>query len=84
MVRAYLYVKAGTHAGLGRRQQMSVYGRFITEATGVTDASQLAVIEESMRQDIFHSTLDWQSADELRKGAKAAVFLLESDGILCL
>ena len=63
---------------------MSSYRRFITEATGVTDKAQLAVIEESMRQDIFHSTLDWQSAEQLREGAKAAVFLLESEGILCL
>ena len=63
---------------------MSTYHRFITEATGITDSAQLAVVEESMRQDIFHSTLDWQSADELRDGAKAAVFLLESEGVLCL
>ena len=65
-------------------QKMSYYSRFITEATGVKDAAQLALIEESMREDIFHSTLDWQSAEQLREGAKAAVFLLESDGILCL
>ena len=63
---------------------MSYYSRFITEATGVTDKAQLAQIEESMREDIFHSTLDWQSAEQLRDGAKAAVFLLESDGIICL
>lgn len=63
---------------------MSHYSKFITEATGITDKAQLAVVEESMRQDIFHSTLDWQTADQLREGAKAAVFLLESDGILCL
>lgn len=67
-----------------RGSKMSHYHRFITEATGITDAQQLALVEESMRQDIFHSTLDWQSAEELRQGAKAAVFLLESDGILCL
>lgn len=63
---------------------MSTYHRFITEATGVTDAAQLAVIEESMREDVFHSTPDWQSAEQLRDGAKAAVFLLESEGVLCL
>lgn len=55
---------------------MSHYHKLITEATGETDPQRLADIEESMRQDVFHSTLDWQSAAELRKGAKQAVLIL--------
>ena len=55
---------------------MSHYSKFITEATGETDPQRLADIEESMRKDVFHSTLDWQVADHLRWGAREAVKIL--------
>ena len=55
---------------------MSHYSKFITEETGETDPKRLADIEELMRHDVFHSTLDWQSADQLRQGAKQAVAIL--------
>jgi hypothetical protein len=38
-----------------------------------------AMIEHIMRSDIFHSTLDWQSRDQLVDGARAAHSLLVSN-----
>jgi len=48
------------------------YHDVINEATGVTDSKTLEEIEDTMRRDIFHSTLDWQTREQLRKGAKEA------------
>lgn len=48
------------------------YAAIIHAATGVSDAADLADIEDSMRHDIFHSTLDWQSRDQLIAGAREA------------
>ena len=48
------------------------YARTISEATGVTDPEDLADIEDSMRNDIFHSTLDWQTKSQLMRGAREA------------
>ena len=55
---------------------MSHYSKLITEATGETNPQRVADIEESMRQDVFHSTLDWQAKDHLRWGAMEAVKIL--------
>lgn len=57
---------------------MSHYHTIITAATGITDTAMLKRIEDCMRQDIFHSTLDWQSARQLRVGARTAVDLLDA------
>jgi hypothetical protein len=54
---------------------MSSYSKLIREATGVTDQKSLDQIEEILRQDVFHSTLDWQSRAQLMKGAKEALEL---------
>ena len=56
------------------------YHQIITEATGETNPQRLAQIEESMRQDVFHSTLDWQAKDHLRWGAMEAVKILGITG----
>lgn len=48
------------------------YAQTITEATGVTDPADVAEIEDSMRNDIFHSTLDWQTKAQLKRGAREA------------
>jgi hypothetical protein len=32
-----------------------------------------------MREDIFHSTLDWQSREQLRRAAREALQLLEQN-----
>jgi hypothetical protein len=48
------------------------YQKTISEATGRTDPSQIAAIEDMMRNVIFHSTLDWQSRRQFFQGAKDA------------
>jgi len=49
-----------------------MYRDLISSATGVTDPAMLARIEDYMRNVIFHSTLDWQSAAQLKRAAKTA------------
>lgn len=48
---------------------MSHYHQIITEATGVTDFDDLDEIEDTMRHSIFHSTLDWQTREQLKTAA---------------
>ena len=48
------------------------YTELITEATGITDPTEVAKLEEIMRCDIFHSTLDWQTREQLMEAAKTA------------
>ena len=43
----------------------------IVDATGCKPAD-VAEIEDYMRHVIFHSTLDWQTAAQLKKAAKEA------------
>jgi len=53
------------------------YAGIISEATGIADPEALAAIEDCMRHDIFHSTLDWQSRSLLRKAARVVVAALD-------
>ena len=48
------------------------YQKTISDATGRTCRNQIGLIEDIMRDVIFHSTLDWQSREQLIKGAKDA------------
>ncbi len=48
------------------------YAATISAATGVTDAATLEKIEDTMRHVVFHSTLDWQTAEILEQGAREA------------
>lgn len=50
----------------------------IAEATGAKD-DILPILEEIMRSEVFHSTLDWQSAAEFRSGARKAYRLYLAD-----
>lgn len=54
---------------------MSIYQDLITKATGVS-AKDAGYVEDIMRQDIFHSTLDWQPKGQLVRAARDAVGLL--------
>ena len=54
---------------------MSNYRELIKRATGCTD-TEAAQIEDVMRHDIFHSTLDWQTREELEEAARAAFNLI--------
>lgn len=65
-----------------RRGSAHVTSRYIS--TLIREATKdplkdVAMIEHIMRSDIFHSTLDWQSRDQLVDGARAAHSLLVSN-----
>jgi len=51
---------------------MRHYQQLIVEATGCSVADAVE-IEEIMRQDIFHSTLDWMSSQTLERAARLAM-----------
>lgn len=53
------------------------YQRSIVRDTGC-DPADAAEVEELMRSVIFHSTLDWQTARQFRKGAREAYELLQA------
>lgn len=61
--------------------RQSHYAALIKEATGCPD-NALAILEEIMRQDIFHSTLDWQTHDELMAAARKALVIYGRDQTL--
>jgi len=54
---------------------MNFYQELIVKATGANKADA-GYIEDIMRNDIFHSTLDWQSRAQLMRAAKDAAGLL--------
>lgn len=64
------------------------YAATISMATGVTSPEVLAKIEDTMRHEIFHSTLDWQTSEQLEEGARQAYGIVrlmnrrQSDGVL--
>jgi hypothetical protein len=51
------------------------YQNLIIEATGCNSVNA-AHIEDIMRNDIFHSTLDWQTKKQLTKAAREAAIIL--------
>ena len=54
---------------------MSSYRAMILEDTGCT-TGDAGLIEHIMREDVFHSTLDWQTRAELRRAARRAATIL--------
>ena len=58
------------------------YTKLITELTGITGEQTLALIEDCMRNDVFHSTLDWQTLEEFEVGAIKAISLLVEEGVI--
>ena len=60
------------HCRLNPRQSL------IQSATGAP-ADDLALIENIMREDIFHSTLDWQPREQLTVAARQAFSLLQAN-----
>ena len=54
---------------------MTLYQDLIIEATGANKTDS-EYIEDIMRNDIFHSTLDWQTRTQLVRAARAAAKLL--------
>lgn len=43
----------------------------IAEITGAK-SEELVIVENILRDDVFHSTLDWQTAKEFKCGARKA------------
>lgn len=58
-------------------QTLRGYALIISQAIGITDPTDLADVEDSMRNDIFHSTLDWQTKAQFNKGAREAWELIQ-------
>lgn len=54
------------------------YKKQIIADMGCT-TEEAAMVEDIMRNHVFHSTLDWQSAAELQRGAREAWTILEAD-----
>ena len=52
--------------------------RLIQDATGAAEAD-IVLIERIMRDEVFHSTLDWQSRAQLVAGARTASRMLDVD-----
>ena len=55
---------------------MSFYQALIIKATGVSE-KDAGYVEDIMREDIFHSTLDWQSRMQFVRGAREAAAMLK-------
>ena len=69
--------------------RISLYSEGIAAATGETNPDVLREIEDIMRHDIFHSTLDWQTREELDAAAREAneirmILLAEQIGLVTI
>jgi len=65
-----------------KKLELTGYQEIIREATLYSDIPSLEKIEDCMRDIIFHSTLDWQTREELKRGAIKAVKVLKLAGEL--
>ena len=61
-----------------RSSKLTGYQAMIQDATGAPE-KLLPTLERIMRRDVFHSTLDWQSAAEFDRGARQAFALYRRD-----
>jgi hypothetical protein len=57
---------------------MSHYSALIQQTTNCRP-EEAPVIENIMRTEIFHSTLDWQSMDDLQRAAMEAKLIYDSN-----
>lgn len=49
---------------------MNLYQRMIANATGIDNVDKVNMIEQYMRQIYFHSTLSWQTQEQLDIAAR--------------
>ena len=56
--------------------KLTGYQALIQEATGVTELGHIERIEDTMRNVIFHSTLNWQTREQLEQGAREALQII--------
>ena len=59
---------------------LSLYQEMIREATAAP-VEALAILENIMRDEVFHSTLDWQSKEEFAEGAREAYAIYQQDPV---
>jgi hypothetical protein len=64
-----------------KEEIMSSYQETIIEDTGCNPADSV-MIEHFMRENIFHSKLDWQTRVEFRRAARMAAEILAEDRLL--
>jgi hypothetical protein len=67
-------------AGAGARdeeERVSFYQRLISETLHCTEEEAVEV-EDVMRHDIFHSTLDWQTRESLQQAAREAYKMIRN------
>ncbi len=57
---------------------MNGYTQMIIEDTGC-QPFDATMIEDIMRNEVFHSTLDWQSRAQFRQGARKAAEILKQN-----
>ncbi|MGA2608688.1 MAG: hypothetical protein ABSH01_14685 [Terriglobia bacterium] len=57
---------------------MKAYEALIIEDTGCRP-DDVALIDDIMRNEVFHSTLDWQTRARFRQGARKAAKILEGN-----
>jgi hypothetical protein len=53
-------------------KELKGYAAMIAAAIGTTDPKTIAEVEDTMRNCIFHSTLDWQTKEQFVQGAREA------------
>jgi hypothetical protein len=59
-------------------QKLTHYQRQIMEDTGCS-SEEAGMVEDVMREDVFHSTLDWQTREQFREGARKAWRLFQAN-----
>jgi len=59
---------------------MTIYSDLISRATGLTDPDKVEQVEGYMRHIYFHSTLNWQTREQLEQAAKESAADLEISG----
>jgi hypothetical protein len=57
---------------------MNAYKQMIIRDTGC-NPDDAAMIEDIMRNEVFHSTLDWQTRAQFRQGARNAAAILSQN-----
>lgn len=57
---------------------MDAYKQLIIEDT-LCSHVDAEMIEDIMRNEVFHSTLDWQTREQFRQGARKAAKILEQN-----
>jgi hypothetical protein len=66
------------HSSSAATVSLPGYQSMIQEATGAP-SHHLGLLENILRQEVFHSTLDWQTRAEFDRGAKRAYALYRRD-----